>query len=79
VARAWLVRKNLREFPHRRCYLLFVELPGLADEDRYHLCRELERSLGLPGPALALWAGHSPTLGDIERNAFAPLYIRSLA
>ena len=78
VARAWLVRKNLREFPHRRCYLLFVELPGLSDEDRYELCRELERSPGLPGPALALWAGYSPTLGDIERNAFEPLYIRSL-
>ena len=27
VSRAWLVRKNLREFPWRRAYVLFVELP----------------------------------------------------
>ncbi|ABE45704.1 M48 family metallopeptidase [Polaromonas sp. JS666] len=79
VARAWLVRKNLREFPYRRCYLVFVELPGLDDEERYDLCRELERSLDLPGPALALWAGYSPTLGDIERDAFEPIYIRTPA
>lgn len=78
VVRAWLVRKNLREFAHRRCYLVFVELPGLDDEARYDLCRDLERSLDLPGPALALWAGHSPTLGDIERNAFEPIYIRTM-
>lgn len=76
VTRAWLVRKNLREFPWRRCYLLFVELPGLDDEDRYELCRTLERWVALPGPALALWAGESPTLGDIERNASPAAYAR---
>jgi len=76
VARAWLVRKNLREFPHRRCYLVFVELPQLQDEDRYGLCRSLERSLDLPGAALVLWAGSSPTLADIQKNAFQPVYIR---
>jgi len=79
VARAWLVRKNLREFAYRRCYLLFVELPGLQDEDRYDLCRELERSLDLPGPVLALWAGHSPTIDEIARNAFEPIHMRGAA
>jgi Zn-dependent protease with chaperone function len=79
VARAWLVRKNLRESAYRRCYLVFVELPALQDEERYDLCRELERSLDLPGPVLALWAGHSPTLEEIARNAFEPIHIRGAA
>ncbi len=74
VARAWLVCKCLREFPHRRAYLLFVELPGMADEDRFMLCRWLERNLSLPGPVLALWAGESPTIGDIRRSAFEAIY-----
>lgn len=78
VVRAWLVRKNLREFAYRRCYLLFIELPGMDDESRYHLCRSLERTLDLPGPVLALWAGDSPTLPDIQKNAFDPLYERAL-
>jgi len=78
VARGWLVRKNLKEFAHRRCYLLFLELPGLDNESRYALCRDLERSLDLPGPVLVLWAGYSPTLGDIERNAFEAVYLRTM-
>jgi len=57
VVRCWLVSKALREFPRRRAYLVFVELPGMADEDRYALCRWLERNLDLPGPALVFWAG----------------------
>jgi hypothetical protein len=77
VARAWLVRKNLREFPHRRSYLVFVDLPGMEDGERYDLCRELESSLDLPGRALALWAGHSPTVEDIARHAFEPIYLRA--
>lgn len=76
IARAWLVRKNLREHPQRRAYLLFVELPGMDDEDRYELCRSLERTLGLPGPVLALWAGESPTLQEIRRSAFEPVFSR---
>lgn len=76
VTRAWLVRKNLREFAYRRCYLLFIELPGMSDEDRYPLCRNLERTLDLPGTVLVLWAGHSPTLADIERRAYEPLFVR---
>lgn len=79
VVRAWLVCKNLREFAYRRCYLLFVELPRLNEEERYHLCRELERALDLPGPVLVLWAGYSPTLIDIERHAFDALYVRGAA
>jgi len=78
VARGWLVRKNLKEFAHRRCYLLFLELPGLDNESRYALCRDLERSLDLPGPVLVLWAGYSPTLQDIERNAFEAVYLRTM-
>ena len=76
IARAWLVRKNLREFAWRRAYLLFIELPGLHDDDRYALCRSLEQSLDLPGPVLVLWAGHSPTLAEIERHAFEVVYRR---
>jgi len=78
AARAWLVRKELREFAYRRCYLLFVDLPQLDDDERYDLCRELERWLDLPGPMLALWAGHSPTLVDIHRNAFDPVFVRAV-
>ena len=76
VARAWLVRKNLREFPWRRAYILFVELPGLVDEERYQLCRQLEQTLSLPGAALVLWAGHSPTLQDIQHHARGPIWTR---
>jgi len=77
VSRAWLVRKNLREFPWRRAYVVFVELPGLADEERWHLCRQLEQTLSLPGAALVFWAGYSPTLEDIERQAFGPVWTRT--
>jgi Zn-dependent protease with chaperone function len=78
VARAWLVRKTLKEFSYRRCYLLFTELPGMNDEDRHTLCRSLERKLDLPGPVLALWAGHSPSLQDIQRYAFDAVFVRPL-
>ena len=78
VVRAWLVRKVLQEFPYRRCYILFIEVPGMDDEDRYQLCRRLEQTLDLPGQVLVLWAGQSPTLEDIQRNAFDPLYVRAL-
>ncbi len=76
VARCWLVSKQLREFPRRRAYLVFVELPGMADEDRYPLCRSLEQGLSLPGPALVLWAGESPTLQEIRSAAHEPIYAR---
>lgn len=76
IARCWLVRKNLREHPQRRAYLVFVDLPGMDDESRYHLCRSLERNLSLPGPAVALWAGESPTLKEIQRYAWDPVYAR---
>jgi hypothetical protein len=77
VTRAWLVRKNLAEFAYRRCYLLFVELPGVDDDDRYTLCRSLERTLDLPGSVLVLWAGHSPALEDIRKYAFDPVFARA--
>jgi len=76
LSRAWLVCKNLREFPQRRCYTLFVELPGMDDQHRYALCRQLESSLGLPGVVLVLWAGEAPTLQEIQAQAFHPVYVR---
>jgi len=76
LRRAWLVCKNLREFPQRRCYTLFVELPGMDDQHRYALCRQLESSLGLPGVVLVLWAGEAPTLQEIQAQAFHPVYVR---
>lgn len=76
LRRCWLVRKILRDDPQRRAYLVFVELPGLNHESCDRLCRRLERSLSLPGPALALWAGESLTLGKIERSAFEPIFAR---
>lgn len=76
IAACWLVRKSLREFPQRRAYLVFVDLPGMDDADRYAYCRALERGLTLPGPALVLWAGESPTRTDIERHAADPIHTR---
>lgn len=74
VRTAWLVCKQLRELPQRRAYVLFVELSGLDDENSFGLCRHLEQVLDLPGPVLALWAGENPTLQDIRRQAFQPVY-----
>lgn len=76
VAAAWIVCKRLREFPGRRAYVVFVELPGLPDDERYPLCRALERGLRLPGPALVLWAGESPTLQEIRAHAHVPVFTR---
>jgi hypothetical protein len=76
IARAWLVRKNLKEFAYRRCYILFMDLPGLHDQDRYDLCRLLEQTLNLPGQVLALWAGQAPTVQEITRHAFKPIFQR---
>lgn len=78
VTRAWLVRKNLKQLADRRCYILFVDLPGLDDETRYEFCRHMESTLDLPGSVLALWAGESPTLAQIHRQAFEPVYLRTL-
>lgn len=77
VSRAWLVRKNLREFPWRRAYVVFLELPQMGDDERWQLCRQLEQTLSLPGAALVLWGGHSPTLEQIERQAFGAIWTRT--
>jgi len=77
VSRAWLVRKNLREFPWRRAYVVFLELPQMGDDERWQVCRQLEQTLSLPGAALVLWAGHSPTLEQIERQAFGAIWART--
>lgn len=51
-------------------------VPGLPDGERYPLCRALERGLSLPGPALVLWAGESPTLQEIRAHARVPVFTR---
>ena len=78
VARAWVLRKTLREFPWRRAYIVFVELPGLIDEARHDLCRRLEQSLSLPGATLVLWVGASPSLAEIERHRLDPFWVRGV-
>ena len=77
VQRAWLVRKRLGEFAARRSYLVFLELRRLNPDTRYHLCRELESSLELPGLTRVVPAGLSPTLSEVSRRAFEPVYVRS--
>jgi hypothetical protein len=77
VARAWLVRKELNEFKSLRCYIVFVELSGMRWEKRSDLCRELERSLQLPGLTRVVAAGRNPTLAHIRRGAFDPVYVRA--
>ena len=77
VSRAWLVRKHLQEFDYRRCYVAFVELPEMEDDARRQICRGLKRALELPGPALVYWAGRAPTLAEIEKNAFEPVFTRA--
>lgn len=54
LARAWLLRKHLREFPGRRAYLLFVRFEGLDAEDAEGQVAQLQRSLDLPGPVRVL-------------------------
>ena len=73
VSCAWLLRKEVREFPARRCYLLVVDVPRLAPERALALCRALEPCLWLPGPVLLLWRGQSPELAEIRRKG-RPLY-----
>ena len=76
VARAWLVRKRLVGFGSRRCYIIFLDLPGLSEEKRDSVCRELESSLELPGLTLAVSAGRTPSLRNVKRYAFEPVYVR---
>ena len=77
VARAWLVRKRLAGFGSRRCYLIFLHLPGLAEKKCDSICRELESTLELPGLTLAVSAGRTPTLREIKRHAFETVYVRA--
>ena len=77
VARAWLVRKRLAGFGSRRCYIVFLHLPGLAEKQCDSVCRELESTLELPGLTLAVSAGRVPTLSEIKRHAFEPVYVRA--
>lgn len=76
VAQAWLVRKRLAAFGSRRCYLIFLNLPGLAEKKCDSICRELESTLELPGLTLAVAAGRTLTLREIKRQAIEPIYVR---
>jgi hypothetical protein len=73
VGCAWLLRKDVREFPSRRCYLLVLDLPRLDAEHAVALCRAMEPGLWLPGPVLLLWSGQSPELAEVRRKG-RPLY-----
>ena len=77
VARAWLVRKRLAGFGSRRCYIIFLHLPGLVGKKCDSVCRELESTLELPGLTLAVSAGRTPTLREIKRHAFETVYVRA--
>ena len=76
VARAWRVRKRLAGFGSRRCHLIFLHLPGLAEKKCDSVCRELESTLELPGLTLAVSAGRAPMLRKIKRHAFETVYVR---
>lgn len=69
VACAWLLQKEVREFPGRRCYVLVLELPRLQSEEATALCAAMEPGLWLPGPVLLLWTGQSPELAALRRQA----------
>ena len=77
VARAWLVRKRLAAFGSRRCYVIFLHLPGLGEKRCDGVCRELESTLELPGLTLAVPVGRKPTLREIKRHALEPVYVRA--
>ncbi len=76
VARAWLVCKQLREFPRRRAYLLFVELPGLEPDESLALCHRLENSLSMPGPMLVMDADEASSPEELKRHAAEPVFVR---
>ena len=76
VSRAWLVRKQLREFPRRRAYLLFVELPGLEPDEGLALCHRLENSLSMPGPMLVMDADEASSPEELKRHAAEPVFVR---
>lgn len=77
LARAWLLRKNLREFPWRRCYVLLVELPALEEREQWETCRGLERWLSLPGPVVVACTGDGLRPADVQRQAGAAFYQRA--
>ncbi|RYF83093.1 MAG: peptidase M48 [Comamonadaceae bacterium] len=76
VERAWLLKRELRAMPWRAAHLLFVDLPGLSEEDSHELCRALERQLDVPGALLVLYVGDDVPREDIERHARAPIWQR---
>jgi hypothetical protein len=58
----------------------FVFSVGSIASDHASACwaaRSLERTLDLPVAVLVLWAGYSPTLDDIRKHAFEPVFVRA--
>lgn len=77
VGQAWLARKELRELPYRRTYLMVLSLDDDLDpEDALMVCEALAARLPLPGRALVLCAGIHLAPTDIHRHLREPLYVR---
>lgn len=77
VQQAWLARKELREFPYRRTYVMVLQLSEDIDpEDAAMACETLADRLPLPGRALVLCAGLHLSHADIRRHLRDPLYVR---
>ncbi len=76
ITRAWLLRKNLREFPRRRAYVLLVDLPSLEPEESLTLCHRLENDLFLPGPALVLDAAQAEVPSSLQPTLGEPVFSR---
>lgn len=74
VAQAWLLRKSVREFPHRRCFVLVVDLPDLDDGGRWEVCRALERAVPVPGHLLVVTPGRDLSKRDAERHSGGAIY-----
>lgn len=77
VRRAWLLRKELRQFPRRPCWVLVVDGGDIDEDDAAGLCGALRRSMPLPGPVLALPAGTQAHPRDLDRIAGAALPLRA--
>jgi len=73
VETAWLLRKHLKEFPWRRCYVLMVSARALDDEIVADFCDQLGQALHLPGPVrVAVVAGRTSP----PRVAGEPVFAR---
>lgn len=77
VARAWLLKRELRAMPWRAAHILFVELQGMDEEQSYGLCRALEQQLDVPGALLVLSAGQDVLIEEVEHHVRTPIWTRT--